>query len=114
MVIREDLTQYKLKLLKDEITKMGRNGRVWTTNGTIFCKYDGEGRTVKIEKLSDIAKLALRVFFFVTCLASFFHHPFLKYFINSASAISSSGIGVAGGEFSCNLSSSSFAFFFPR
>ncbi|CAH1989193.1 unnamed protein product [Acanthoscelides obtectus] len=57
MVIREDLTQYKLKLLKDAITKMGRNGRVWTTNGTIFCKYDGEGRTVKIEKPSDIAKL---------------------------------------------------------
>nr|CAI5835073.1 unnamed protein product [Callosobruchus analis] len=56
-VIREDLTQSKLKLLKDAINKLERNGRAWTVNSTIFCKYNGEQTIVKIEEPSDIAKL---------------------------------------------------------
>nr|CAH7734068.1 unnamed protein product [Callosobruchus chinensis] len=43
-VIREDLTQGRLKLLKDAINKVGRNARVWTMNYFLQIQWGGKKR----------------------------------------------------------------------
>ncbi|CAG9822001.1 unnamed protein product [Phaedon cochleariae] len=57
IVIREDLTDEQLKIVKESLKKVGATGRVWTNSGNIFIKSSEDGQVRKINKLEDLERL---------------------------------------------------------
>lgn len=57
IVVREDLTDDQLRLLKKTLTKIGSDGRVWTNHGHIFTKFNESQEIIKITNLSQIESL---------------------------------------------------------
>lgn len=57
VVIREDLSQYSMELLKATLKKVGEDGMVWTNFGKIYAKYKGEEEIIHINTPHDIEKL---------------------------------------------------------
>jgi len=57
IVIREDLTQERLGMLKTVLEKVGENGQVWTSNGRIFARYHDVDEIVRINSKKDCEKL---------------------------------------------------------
>lgn len=57
IVVREDLTDDQLRLLKKTLTNIGSDGRVWTNHGHIFTKFNESQEIIKITNLSQIESL---------------------------------------------------------
>lgn len=57
LIIREDLSRDKIQLLKMVISKVGDDGKVWTSDGRIFYKFNGGEEIVRIKSKSDIENL---------------------------------------------------------
>lgn len=53
IVAREDLTPNKTKILKAALEKVGKNGKVWTSYGNVFVKYDNMDQIMKIFTMDD-------------------------------------------------------------
>lgn len=54
MVIREDLTQEKVKILKLCIEKINANGKVWTNDGRIFATLNKGNEIFRINSHEDV------------------------------------------------------------
>lgn len=59
IVIREDLAQEKIKILKLTIEKINKNGKVWTSDGRIFATLSGDNEIYKINSIEDINMLKI-------------------------------------------------------
>lgn len=57
IVIREDLTKDKVKILKMALDKVGENGKVWTNDGRIFVKSNNSESILKINAKEDVEML---------------------------------------------------------
>lgn len=59
IVMREDLTAEKLKLVKATVDKIGSGGQVWTSDGRIFVKIQTRDGILKIVSEEDVKKLKI-------------------------------------------------------
>lgn len=57
VVIREDLTNGKLRIFKIALKQMEKKGLVWTNNCSIYAKYDARDEILKISNEEDAQNL---------------------------------------------------------
>lgn len=59
MVIREDLTQENVKILKLTVEKINKNGMAWTSDGRIFVKLNEGNAIFRIKSIEDVNLLQI-------------------------------------------------------
>lgn len=57
IVIREDLTPDKVKVLKATLNKVGRNGKIWTHHGNVYVKLNNSEQITRLASIQEVERL---------------------------------------------------------
>ena len=60
IVIREDLTQENVKILKFSIEKINKKGKIWTSDGRIFATLNDGNAIFRIKSIEDVNRLNVK------------------------------------------------------